>query len=259
MTEITCQSCKKQVDRNIKFCPYCGTRINWLMSTHESQINESDYGKKYPKKRKWGIVILVTLMLIGIASIVFLQTKPKGFDFNSKEEVKRALIELEAANRRSDPINPPLKYRKLESLTAIRIGDRAPNFILPDVNGENVSLSSYLGPKILLIYFWAGWSGPCRKENPYLVAAYQKYHEKGFDIIGVSLDRTKSEWINAINNDKLNWTQVTDLKSWNSPVANLYGVKAIPASVLLNNRGQIVAYNLRGDNILAFVQKHLEE
>lgn len=124
-------------------------------------------------------------------------------------------------------------------------GSVAADISLPDPDGKTQTLSSLRG-KIVLLDFWAGWCGPCRRENPNLVAAYAKYHDKGFEIFQVSLDKNKPEWLAAIKQDGLNWIHVSDLKFWNSPVARLYGVESIPANFLLDKDGKIIGSNLRG-------------
>lgn len=131
-------------------------------------------------------------------------------------------------------------------LTAI--GNPAPDFANNDVNGKPILLSSLRG-KYVLLDFWASWCGPCRLENPNVVKAYHKYHDKGFDIYGVSLDDTKTDWVQAIKKDGLDWTQVSDLKGWQASAASLYGVKGIPMNYLLDKNGIIVAKGLRGDEL----------
>jgi peroxiredoxin len=128
------------------------------------------------------------------------------------------------------------------------IGSAAPDFTLPDTHDKPVSLSSFKG-KYTLVDFWASWCGPCRAENPNVVKAYRKYHSKGFAILGVSLDEQKDPWKNAIKKDKLVWTQVSDLKGWESSAAALYGVKAIPMNFLLDKEGKIVGKGLRGEEL----------
>jgi peroxiredoxin len=124
-------------------------------------------------------------------------------------------------------------------------GTLAPEISLPDPDGNILTLSSFRG-KIVLLDFWAAWCGPCRRENPNLVAAYKKYHDKGFEIFQVSLDKTKPEWVAAIKQDGLDWIHVSDLKFWSSPVAREYGIESIPASFLLDREGKIIKRNLRG-------------
>lgn len=125
-------------------------------------------------------------------------------------------------------------------------GQPAPDFTLNDPNGKPISLSSFKG-KILLLDFWASWCGPCRGENPNVVAAYKKYSGKGFDILGVSLDEEKEAWLKAIEKDGLTWTHVSDLKGWGSSAAALYGVQSIPSNYLIDKEGKIIAKDLRGE------------
>ena len=138
----------------------------------------------------------------------------------------------------------------------VAIGKMAPNFTQNDPEGKPVSLSSFRG-KYVLLDFWASWCGPCRAENPAVVKAYQKYHNKGFEILGVSLDQpgAKEKWIKAIKEDQLTWTQVSDLKYWNNAAVSLYGVQGIPQNFLIDPQGKIIARSLRG----AELEKKLDE
>ncbi len=136
----------------------------------------------------------------------------------------------------------------IDKMKLTAIGNPAPDFSSNDANGKPVSLSSFKG-KYVLLDFWASWCGPCRRENPTVVKAYHRFHDKGFEIFGVSLDDTKTDWVQAIKKDGLAWIQVSELKGWQDDVAALYGVKAIPMNYLIDQKGIIVAKGLRGEDL----------
>jgi thiol-disulfide isomerase/thioredoxin len=134
----------------------------------------------------------------------------------------------------------------------LAIGNKAPNIVVKGTNDQVINLADLSG-KIVLIDFWASWCGPCRKENPTVVAVYNKYKDKefkngnGFTVFSVSLDQNKTRWENAINQDKLAWPyHVSDLKGWYSKYAGVYKVNSIPSSFLIDGDGVIIAKNLRG-------------
>ncbi|HEY0610358.1 MAG TPA: TlpA disulfide reductase family protein [Chitinophaga sp.] len=133
-----------------------------------------------------------------------------------------------------------------ENMTAVKVGDVAPDFSLPDPSGKKISLSSFRG-KYVLVDFWASWCKPCRMENPNVVKAYQQYKSKNFTVLGVSLDKKKEAWVEAIQADGLSWNHVSDLKFWDSAVVPLFGINAIPTNFLLDPQGKVIAANLRGD------------
>jgi peroxiredoxin len=154
------------------------------------------------------------------------------------------------------PNTPQVKefvaFVEKSKLTAV--GQVAPEIALPDPQGKVIALSSLRG-KYVLVDFWAKWCGPCRRENPNVVKAYHKFKDKGFEVFGVSLDRTKEDWLQAIQQDGLVWTHVSDLSYFNSQAAVDYNINAIPFSILVDPQGVIVAKNLRG----AALEKKLEE
>ena len=128
------------------------------------------------------------------------------------------------------------------------IGSNAIDFSQADVDGKPVSLSSFRG-KYVLVDFWASWCRPCREENPNVVKAYNKYKDKNFTILGVSLDQSKAPWLKAIRSDNLVWTQVSDLKGWNNEAAAKYNIQSIPQNFLIDPAGKIIAKNLRGEDL----------
>lgn len=134
------------------------------------------------------------------------------------------------------------------------VGAKAIDFTQPDINGKQIALSSFKG-KYVLVDFWASWCGPCRAESPNLVKAYAIYKNKNFEIFGVSFDDNKAKWLKAVKDDQYTWPQVGELKGWENPLAEQYGIIGIPFNVLLDPNGVIIARNLRGEAL----EKKLEE
>ncbi|MCK7556329.1 TlpA family protein disulfide reductase [Chitinophaga sedimenti] len=146
--------------------------------------------------------------------------------------------------------------KTIDGYMTVRLGAIAPGFTANDTSGKAVQLKDYRG-KYVLIDFWASWCGPCREENPVVVAAYHQFKEKKFDILSVSLDQPgkRDAWLKAIYQDQLSWQHVSDLQYWDNAVAKLYMVRSIPQNFLLDPQGKIVAKDLRGEQLV----KKLEE
>jgi len=169
------------------------------------------------------------------------------------------LDDLKAINKAMDTSIAASPYvKKLAEretiLGTVQIGQPAPEFSMNDTTGKPISLSSFKG-KVVLVDFWASWCGPCRAENPNVVAAFKKFGSKGFTVFGVSLDTDKSKWQAAIAKDGLTWPHVSDLIGWDNAAAKQYGVMSIPASFLLDKDGKIIGSGLRGEDLV----KKLEE
>ncbi len=131
------------------------------------------------------------------------------------------------------------------NVVRIVLGEKIPDFAQNDIKGEKISIQSLRG-KYILIDFWASWCIPCRKENPVVVAAYQKFKDKGFEILSVSLDDKKQNWLKAIKDDKLSWLHVSDLNGWNNEVAKMFSIRSIPDNILIDKDGVILARGLTG-------------
>lgn len=218
--------------------------INKLMKEYSKFQNEmNDYSKKFIKENP--DAFLSVLLLENFLMRQYLTPEEvKGY----YEKLDKNLLETKSAKKIKS---------SLESLSAVVVGKKAPDFSAPSPDGKTISLKESLG-KITIIDFWASWCGPCRKENPNVVALYNEFHPKGLNIIGVSLDKDAAKWKEAIAKDGLVWPHISNLKFWDEPIAKLYNVQSIPATFLVDAKGNIIAKDLRGDALYAKVKELLE-
>lgn len=198
---------------------------------------------------------MVSAFVLRDLAMVQYRRKQQGVDFIDDKRLKEVYDGLDVSVQES-------RYLKgvgdlVETWVKTGIGVKAPAFSGPTPEGGSISLEEYIEDKVVLVDFWAGWCRPCRMENPNVVRVYNKFKDKGFTVLGVSLDDNPEVWKSAIADDQLNWGHVSNLMKYQDPIAQEYGVSAIPASFLLDRNGVIIARNLRGPALEAKVAEVL--
>ncbi|MCD4768856.1 MAG: TlpA family protein disulfide reductase, partial [Bacteroidales bacterium] len=221
----------------------------------------NSYTKEYIDANLTSMVSMIAL---------YQQVVPGVYVINPEEDIDY-FIKVDSTLFSLYPESEPVKYfheqisqlitsmgARNADIAIFEEGGEAPDFTLPDRDGNPVSLSSTRG-KVVLLDFWAAWCPPCRTENPNLVNAYERINEKGFDIFQVSLDQTREAWLKGIEEDNLGqWHHVSDLKYWQSMVVPLYRIQGIPTSFLLDRDGKIIGSNLRGSALVSKLEEIFE-
>lgn len=180
-----------------------------------------------------------------------------GIQYGKEADELEALVNALDPNVQLSPLIVDMKD-KIEKLKKVAVGQVAPDFTQNDADGNPVKFSDvYSQNKVTLLDFWASWCGPCRQENPNVVAVFNEYNKDGFTVFGVSLDRDKEGWLKAVEDDGLHWTQVSDLAYWSNEVAKEYAINSIPSNLLIGQDGTILAKNKRGDELRSWVQEYL--
>ena len=188
--------------------------------------------QKYPNRTSTAFII-ISVQLLQVIPLTNLEVIAQGFDpKTAQSQWVKTIKDYVASQKRTDVGQPFL------------------DITLKTPDDQPISISDYAGKgKYVLLDFWAAWCGPCRSENPRIVQLYNKYKDKGFEIVGISLDQSKEAWVKAIQDDKISWPQMSDLKYWQSAAAQLYSVSAIPFTMLLDKDGKIMAKGLRADGL----------
>ena len=238
MQSINKEVSKLRMEMQTAYQSQDSTKLETLQNTQtEIMDNDKLFKKQIAKENKDAFVSVMALVdLLRMQGISVKELK-ETYD-SLDEEVKNTALGA-------------MLGKQLESMSATEIGSEAPDFSGPTPEGEELSLENAMG-KVTIIDFWAAWCKPCREENPNVVKVYNKYHDKGLNIISVSLDKPneKDKWLKAIDDDGLVWNHVSNLKFWDDPIAKKYGIRAIPATFILDENGVIVDRDVRGEEAL---------
>ncbi|MFO7874616.1 MAG: AhpC/TSA family protein [Bacteroidales bacterium] len=222
--------------------------------------NQQDYVKQFIEDNPRSLASLIALYQYFGDRLLLRESE----HFSYFEDLSRSLSQAYPANKHVLDLNRRVSRHKRNearrrlSSESLSEGNEAPEIVLPDPDGQMIALSDFRG-KHVLIDFWAAWSPPCRESNQRLKAIYQEYKARGFEIYGVSLDPTKEQWLKAIDEDEITWTQVSDQRFWNSPVVNLYHIESIPYAILIDPEGKIVQKDISPQELRDTLSSRLDE
>lgn len=230
--------------------------VNALMNkAFELNKKKFDFISTFPAKNPKSFISLLVLQQRAFSGDTAIQAMKKdfnGLDANLKVtkigEVIQSRIKVMEASKSSN-----------STTSTAEVGKPAPNFSAQDPNGKSLQLMEQLGKKVTIIDFWASWCNPCRKENPNMVKMYAELHEKGLNIVGVSLDEDRNAWKKAIEKDGITWAQMSNLKGWKDPIALQYQINEIPNTYLLDSKGNIIAKGLTGERLRQKVEEILNK
>lgn len=238
----------------------CNKRINAFNSEYDalrqqaSELKEEDKEKMQALQKSWEDVsnrqtaVVKECINQNLNNIVGAQLLRRFESSLSSEEVAKIIAEASPVMKENGFTQAVIKHQI--AMKRAEVGQKYTDVRMKDVNDKEIALSDYIGKgKYVLIDFWASWCGPCRGEMPYVKAAYEKFASKGFEIVGISLDNKKEAWLKGIKDLGITWPQMSDLKGWKCEGAAIYGIRGIPATLLVDPNGMIIGKNLRGEAI----------